>query len=67
MGHGRGRRWPGGGRGRRRLALLLLLRCSRCQQQWRGGEKHGNGQTREHDNLIGMNLPLLEMNKGRIH
>jgi hypothetical protein len=47
--------------------LLLLLRCSLRKHQWRGGEKDGNGQTRVHDNLIGMNLPLLEMNRGEIH
>jgi hypothetical protein len=59
-------RWPGGGRpGRRRRRPAGLLRCSLRQDQGRGDEKQGNGQTREHDNLIDMNLPLLVMNTGQ--
>jgi hypothetical protein len=37
-----------------------LLRCSLQRHQGGGSEKHGNGQTREHDNLIGINLPYSD-------
>jgi hypothetical protein len=42
---------------------VRLLRCSLRQHQWRGSEKRGDGQTREHDNLIGMNPPFIRDEK----
>jgi hypothetical protein len=44
-----------------------LLRRGLRQRQWSGAEEHGNCQTREHDNLTSMNLPLLRSNEQAFH